>query len=127
MPQITHYPRFPRWEYYKYAPPAVITGPPTVVDVPFATGNGTVGSALHCTIGNWTQTPSSYSYQWLRDGATIAGATNNTYTTVSADNGTNVSCRVTATNSFGSNSSVSNSIGITTLGEDQEVQVAKGF
>jgi hypothetical protein len=115
MPQKTKYPRMPIWKYQKYPPPTVPSGPPTVVDVPHATGTGAVGATLHCTMGNWTNQPTSYGYQWLRSGAAIAGATTNSYTTVSADNGTNISCNVTATNSFGSGNSTSNSIQITTL------------
>jgi hypothetical protein len=44
----------------------------------------------------------STAIQWLRDGVAIGGATAASYTYVLADVGTTVSCRVTATNGFGS-------------------------
>jgi hypothetical protein len=87
--------------------------PPTVIDTPHVTGTGVVGNVLSCTMGNWNGAPSSYAYQWLRNGTTIAGATASTYTLVAADSGTNVSCRVIATNAAGPSSpSVSNAIAV---------------
>lgn len=45
------------------------------------------------------------SYQWLRDASTaISGATNPTYTVVSGDIGHTLKCKITATNSIGSDS-----------------------
>lgn len=48
--------------------------------------------------------PTSYSYQWLRDGVPILGATSSTYTLVVADVGAIIGVTVTATNSAGSGS-----------------------
>lgn len=56
----------------------------------------------------------SFSYQWLRSGVAIDGATNNTYTLTEADNNSSISCRVTAANIYGSTPAVSNAY---TVGE----------
>jgi hypothetical protein len=85
--------------------------PPTNTVAPVASGTGSVGSNLSCTTGTWTY-GQTYAYQWLRGGATIAGATNATYALVGADSGTNVSCQVTASNPAGSASVVSNAIAV---------------
>jgi hypothetical protein len=111
MPQVTQYPGMPRLPYWKFT----VTGPPKVVTAPHATGSGTTGSTLSCTMGTWTNVPSSYAYQWLRNGVAIAGATANTHVVVAADVGTDVSCEVTATNSYGDASSISNIIAVTSL------------
>jgi hypothetical protein len=84
--------------------------PPTVATAPVATGTGALGSTLSCTAGMWNNTPDTYAYQWLRGGATIAGATVNTHVVAAADISTTVSCQVTATNSAGSANSTSNGI-----------------
>jgi hypothetical protein len=77
------------------------TEAPAVVDVPHVAGNGVVGETLTCTLGNWTGTPSSYAYQWQRDGADFA-ATGDTYVIAAEDDGHSLSCVVTATNAIGS-------------------------
>lgn len=79
---------------------------------PVASGTGTVGQVLSVTDGTWTNSPSSYAYQWRRGGVSIAGANSSTYTLVAGDSGTNVDCRVTATNSGGSVGANSNAIAV---------------
>ena len=79
----------------------VLPGSPVNTVAPVASGALTVGSTLSCTTGTWTNSPTSYAYQWLRNGGGISGATSSTYVTVTADGGTSVSCRVTATNAIG--------------------------
>ena len=54
--------------------------------------------------------PFSYSYQWLRDGVTIASGA--TYTLVSADAGRRIACRVTVTNPGGTASATSTDVTI---------------
>ncbi|HEX5929648.1 MAG TPA: hypothetical protein VFY48_09665 [Solirubrobacterales bacterium] len=44
-----------------------------------------------------SKTPGTFAYRWLRDGAPIGGATNPTYTPVSADVGKTLQCQVTTT------------------------------
>jgi hypothetical protein len=86
-------------------------GPPVVVDIPHAQGTATVGSTLTCTQGNWTNTPTNKTYQWLRDGTPIAGATASSYLLIAANVGGMISCEVTAVNAAGQASSTSNEIG----------------
>lgn len=97
---------------------ATATGVGPVIDLapvlsvaPLASGTATVGQTISVTNGTWTNSPTSYSYQWLRNGSTISGATFTAYQPVSADNGAALSCAVTATNSGGSASGTSNGIG----------------
>lgn len=88
-----------------------VAGAPVNTLAPVASGAGTVGSTLNCTAGTWTNAP-TYAYQWLRGGANIAGATASSYLLAAADSGTNVSCRVTATNPAGAASATSNAIAV---------------
>ena len=83
---------------------------PTIQTAPVVTGTNTQSSLLSTNNGAWNNSPASYSYQWLRDGVAISGATNNTYTVVLADVGTSITCRVRATNTGGYGESTSNAI-----------------
>lgn len=76
-------------------------GPPVNVDVPAITGNGTVGSTLTCTMGNWQGEPTSYMYQWKSD-AIEMGTNENTYTVAATDAGHSITCVVSASNAAGS-------------------------
>jgi len=78
-------------------------GPVNTV-LPAITGTASVGSTLSCSQGTWTGSPTGFSYQWLRNGAPIGGATANTYVVASTDQGTTISCAVTATSATGSTS-----------------------
>lgn len=84
---------------------------PVNTAAPVVTGTPTQGQVLSTTNGAWTNSPTSYNYQWLRGGASISGATNSTYTLVAGDVGANISCGVTAVNGGGSASSTSNALG----------------
>jgi hypothetical protein len=75
--------------------------PPVNTTVPALSGTGTVGQVLTVTNGNWTYTPSSYTYVWRRGATTIGGAAASTYTLVAADSGTTITCIVTAHNAAG--------------------------
>ena len=57
-------------------------------------GDTTVGSTLTATTSN-LQADAKPSYQWYRDGSVISGATGGTYTTVEADAGHEIICKVT--------------------------------
>lgn len=87
------------WEDITATPPAA---PPVNTVSPTISGNGYVGDILTTTDGTWTGSPTSYAYQWQRNGTTNIGTNTNTYTLVSADAGTNITCVVTATNASGS-------------------------
>ena len=77
------------------------TAPPTI------TGTASVGQTLTAENGTWTNSPTTYQYQWLRCGATgescvgIPGATAKTYLVVAADRGHTLRVRVTAVNADG--------------------------
>jgi hypothetical protein len=86
---------------------------PSNTIAPVVSGTNTVGSLLTTTNGSWSGSlPITYTYQWLRNGSNISGATSSTYTLVTADTSTLVSCKVTATNLVGSANATSNSLTI---------------
>src|SRR6266516_365609 len=86
----------------------VNTAPPTI------TGTATVGQTLTANEGTWSNSPTSFSYQWLRCNGggnscvAITGATSKTYTLTAADAGHAIRVRVTATNADGSATAESN-------------------
>jgi len=65
------------------------------------------GMGLTCSPGTWNYHPTGYGYQWKRSGVAISGATSSTYTVVSGDVGSTISCAVTATNVAGTSGAVS--------------------
>jgi len=78
---------------------------------PVISGTNTFGSTLTTTDGTFTGTaPLTYTYQWLRNGSPISWQTASTYVIGSSDSLANITCSVTATNSYGSDSEVSNTI-----------------
>lgn len=100
--------------------------PPVNTVAPSVTpSSGTAGvTQFSSTTGTWTNSPTSYSYQWqyLDQGTTyisISGATSSTYTPPSnyvSIYGSSLRCRVTATNSGGSNSANSNTVTVSAGG-----------
>lgn len=89
-----------------------VTAPQSVA-APGLTGSTEVGQTLSATTGTWNdggEAP-AYTYQWLRNGVPIDGATAATYQTVAADVGATLAVRVTATNSGGSTNAVSAGFG----------------
>jgi hypothetical protein len=92
-------------------------GAPVNTGLPTVSGTATHGNSLNATTGTWTNSPSSYSYQWQRCSTSavtdnnstnvggsvqvctdIPGATSANYTLQNADIGDVVQARVTATN-----------------------------
>jgi hypothetical protein len=71
---------------------------PACVDVPYASLNATI---LNCTMGNWTGHPTSYAYQWMREGVEV-GDNKANYQVGPDDHGHDLTCVVTATNATGS-------------------------
>lgn len=74
--------------------------------LPGISGLPEIGATLTATPGSWSG-EESLAYQWLRDGAEIAGATAASLTLSAADDGQAISLRETATNASGSSSAVS--------------------
>lgn len=60
-------------------------------------GNTLSLSSITCAIGSGTPT----AYQWERNGSAISGGTNATYTTISADIGTTITCTINFIDSVG--------------------------
>lgn len=78
---------------------------PGLIDVPYASANAhpvVIGTVCSCTTGNWIGSPTSYTYQWRRDGTNISGGTSANYPAVAADIGGHaLTCVVKATNAQG--------------------------
>ncbi len=68
----------------------------TTVGAPSISGTPAPGVTLRAITGTWKPTPGTFTYQWLRSGAAIAGATQSTYVPVAADLDRGLSVRVTA-------------------------------
>jgi hypothetical protein len=81
----------------------VNTTPPAVSGNSGGPGVGAVGDVLTTTNGTWTNAPITlYAQTWLRNGLAFGAPPNvMTYTTVAADNGTIITCRVWAYNAAG--------------------------
>ena len=95
-------------------PTTVVVAPGTLTPVntglPRITGTGQaqVGKTMTASNGSWNNSPTSYTYQWLRcaknggNCSNISGATSVTYVAQSADHGHTLRVVVTATNAYGS-------------------------
>ena len=95
---------------------AAVTAPVNSGALPNVSGPTVFGSTLTCTTGGWTGTaPIAYFYQWRRNGLNITNATNSTYLTLAGDVGASISCWVTASNSAGNATALSNAIVVTTF------------
>jgi hypothetical protein len=92
---------------------AAATAAPSNTAPPTISGTPQVGKTLTASNGTWTNSPTSYTYQWKRcntSGAScvnVANGTNKTYTLVGADAGHTMRVVVTATNADGSASATS--------------------
>ncbi|MGX7681736.1 lamin tail domain-containing protein [Jatrophihabitans sp. DSM 45814] len=90
---------------------ALVNGPVASVSVPTISGTPAVGAKLTASAGTWTPTPDSFTYQWLRDGVAIDGATQSTYDVALDDGNHLVSVAVTASKAgFGSATATSASV-----------------
>lgn len=75
--------------------PAAVTLPKLTTSTPTISGSPRVGNTLTAKPGKWGPKPVSFSYQWLRFGVPIAGATKDHYRVVQADAGTTLTVSVT--------------------------------
>jgi len=87
-------------------------GGPKNTIAPVISGTAERGETLTSTTGTWTGTGTiTYAYQWKRNGADISGATASTYVLVAADDNANMTCVVSATDTEGTKSATSNTLG----------------
>ncbi|WP_303621050.1 peptidoglycan DD-metalloendopeptidase family protein [Microbacterium oleivorans] len=68
----------------------------TAAPTPTISGTVSVGSTVKVASAAWKPTPATLTYQWLRGGKAIAGATGSSYKIVAADAGVALSVRVRA-------------------------------
>jgi hypothetical protein len=80
--------------------PAPVAAPVNTA-LPAISGTAQEGQTLTVSNGSWTNTPTGYTRQWLRNGSTSIGAGATTYTVAAGDVGATISCRVTASNAGG--------------------------
>ncbi|WP_264795989.1 hypothetical protein [Arthrobacter mangrovi] len=82
----------------KATSPTVTVGKASMAtkSVPTISGTKKAGYTLTASKGTYSATPSSYTYQWYRNGAAISGAKYRTYKLTTADNGKKITVRVTA-------------------------------
>jgi hypothetical protein len=92
---------------------AAAAAPPANTTRPSISGTARDGSTLTTSNGRWTNSPTSFSYQWLRCGSAganctpIAGATSKRYTLTTNDVDHRLRTEVTASNSSGSSTATS--------------------
>ena len=95
-------------------PSAPAAAAPVLLTPPTLEGSGRIGAPLVVTPGDWGGEPApALTLQWLRDGATIEGATAATYVPQAADDGCAITCRVTASNAAGTLAAEPEPIGVT--------------
>ena len=86
----------------RYTPRPVITASVTI------SGTTSVNQVLTASTGTWANSPTSFTYQWLRSATSggsysnISSATSSTYSLTSVDYGNYIKVQVTATNAGGS-------------------------
>jgi hypothetical protein len=89
------------------------TSPPANISAPTISGTSQSGQTLTASTGSWSNTPTSYAYQWSRcdstgaNCASVSGATASTYALGSADVGSTIRVAVAASNSGGSGTATS--------------------
>lgn len=82
----------PDWSPAALAPPARAIA---LRKRPAISGIAKVGRTLRVTKGAWSPTPSSYRFQWLRNGRSVKGATRSTYKLGRSDRGKKIRAKVT--------------------------------
>jgi hypothetical protein len=82
---------------------------------PVISGTPAVGNVLACSQGTWTNAPTGYAYAWVRDSSTVVGSASS-YTVQAADAGHVLTCSVTASNSAGATTAVSDPVTVSNPG-----------
>lgn len=85
---------------------------PSNTEPPSISGTPRVGEVLAASEGTWTESPSSFTYNWLRcdiagENCSDTGGAASTYTLVSDDEGHRIRVAVTASNDAGSSTATS--------------------
>jgi hypothetical protein len=77
--------------------PSAAVAPAELVNTvaPAISGTAKVGSRLTVSRGSWSATPSSFAFQWYRDGVPIVGATAQTFLLTENESGHDVNASVT--------------------------------
>jgi hypothetical protein len=73
---------------------------PKKLTSPEVQGSPELGATLKCYEGTWSGSPTSYKFQWVREGASL-GVTEQSYVVKAADQGHALACLVVAVNSEG--------------------------
>lgn len=84
--------------------------------LPAITGTLAVGQTVTVSNGTWSNTPTSYAYQWYDGAIAISGATASTYVIQSGDAGLVLGANVTASNGAGSATATATGGGTVTSG-----------
>jgi hypothetical protein len=79
---------------------------------PRVTGGLLPHDVLSCSRGSWTNDPTTYTYQWYRNDAPLAGFRASRFRLGTMDEGTTLTCAVTAGNAAGQGSAASNGVKI---------------
>ncbi|MDQ6665602.1 MAG: S8 family serine peptidase, partial [Acidobacteriota bacterium] len=99
--------------YGFYGATVTVGNPPRNTVLPVISGSAVQGQSLSTSNGLWTNSPVSYAYQWNRCDVSgsncqaIQGASSGTYVVANADVGFTIRAAVTAANSGGSSTAVS--------------------
>lgn len=82
------------------------SGIPSNTSAPTIAGGAAVGQLLTAAHGAWTESPTSYLYQWFADAVSIGGATASTFTPTGSQLGKVITVGVRAVNAAGTSSRV---------------------
>jgi hypothetical protein len=97
---------------YKGPPAGTSPGLTTAPVITPSTTPSTEPANLTCSNGVWTNSPTTYHFQWKSSGVNV-GTDSSAYTTALTDVGSTITCIVTAVNASGSNQATSsNSIAV---------------
>lgn len=86
---------------------------PVNTAAPLVVGTVEAGETATCLPGTWSGAPApTYTFEWLRNGAVVAGQVSDTYDVLRTDAGRALSCRVTGTNAAGSAVATSSTVAV---------------